>query len=137
MRTADPPDNAFADKLAEWSDRFLHHPITPRLDARLIDALTGHELAAVPAGGASAVFAPDGRTFVQDVELSIFPQRQTGFPFELWDLPPRQPIALLIGGAAAWTVLFLGAIFVMGRFRERRARRRGANNSAVEPAMSG
>jgi len=137
MRTADPPDNAFADKLAEWSDRFLHHPITPRLDARLIDALTGHELAAVRASGASAVFSPAGSMLAQDTQIAYGPQQQSGFSFELWDVPPRRPIALLINGAVAWTLLFLAIVGVTRKLQSYRRRRRHVHDRAVEPATEG
>jgi hypothetical protein len=137
MRTADPPENAFADKLAAWSDRFLHHPITPHLDARLIDALTGRELAAVRTAGGSAVFSPDGRTLAQDTQIAYGPQQQTGFSFELWDVPPRRPIALLIGGAVAWTLFFLAAVITLRKLRNYRLRRRSDHRPAVEPATRG
>jgi hypothetical protein len=137
MRTADPPENAFANKLAAWSDRFLHHPITPHLDARLIDALTGRELAAVQAAGASAVFSPDGRMLAQDTQIAYGPQQQSGFSFELWDVPPRRPIALLIGGAVAWTLLFFAAVGVIRKLRDYRLRQRSDHRPAVEPATGG
>jgi hypothetical protein len=133
LRTADPPENTVADKFAAWSDRFLHRPIRPHYDARLIDALTGQELAAVPAGGANAIFAPNGRTFAQEVEMSYAPQ-PVEFPFALWDLPPRQPIVLLLGGAAVWTLLFLAATRLVRWLRDRRTRRRETRSSAVEAA---
>ncbi|HEY1376641.1 MAG TPA: hypothetical protein VGF55_07595, partial [Gemmataceae bacterium] len=123
VRTADPPEDAVSDRLAEWSVRYLHRPINPHLDARLIDAATGRELAAMWTAFSMcdrATIAPDGRTLVVPGGPPTTPGSEGDEAGTIWDLPPRQPVAWLAAAAGGWMAVVLGlAVVVRRRVRAR------------------
>jgi hypothetical protein len=124
VRSADPPPDSALEKLAGLAGRYLKMPVKPRLDARLIDALTGRELAAIRCDNTSLQFAPDGLTLVapRAADLpAVLPPHHLDTADEFWDVPPRQPLSWLAAGMCGWT-LFVATAMLLRRKSHEHAR---------------
>ncbi len=122
VRTNDPPEDALHERLADWSARYLNRPIQPHLDTRLIDAVTGRELAALRTPfsmGDHVTIAPDGRTFAMPGSPPTTSPAD-GEEATVWDLPPRQPVAWLAAAAGGWTAVVLGLVALAHLWRVKR-----------------